>query len=186
MVKGVRRMRDYLKYAGILFAITFVTALLLGVVNNFTAPVIEQYNTDKEKAAIETVVEGKIDMSTAKEYEVEGKSTVQKVTSYTNDSEDTVYAVKAVPTGYAGDIEMMIGLDDECKVTGIEIIKMSETPGLGAKAKGNAQWLQQFMGEGSDKLDAITGATITSRAVQSGVEDAKKQVSTILGGADFE
>lgn len=179
-------MRDYLKYAGILFAITFVTALLLGVVNNFTAPVIEQYAADKEKAAIETVVEGKIDMSTAKEYKIEGKSTVQQITSYVNDSEDVVYAVKAVPVGYAGDIEMMIGLDDECKVTGIEIIRMSETPGLGAKAKGNAQWLEQFMGKGSEKLDAITGATITSKAVQSGVEDAKKQVRSIVGGANFE
>ncbi len=179
-------MRDYMKYAGILFAITFVTALLLGVVNKFTAPVIAQYGEEKVKAAIEAVVEGKIDLSTAKEYKVEGDSTVQQITSYVNNSEDVVYAVKSVPVGYAGDIEMMIGLDKDCKVTGVEIINMSETPGLGAKAKGNAEWLSQFLGKGQEKLDAITGATITSKAVQTGVEDAKKQVEAIAGGVDFE
>ena len=45
-------MRDYVKYAGILFAITFVTALLLGVVNNITAPVIADYNVKKETAYV--------------------------------------------------------------------------------------------------------------------------------------
>lgn len=179
-------MRDYVKYAGILFAITFVTALLLGVVNNFTAPVIEKNTADKMTAAVETVVEGKIDSATAIEHTVQGESTVQQITSYVNDSDKTVYAVKAVPTGYAGGIEMMVGLDEAGNVTGVEIITMSETPGLGAVAKGNTQWLSQFLGEGKDELDAITGATITSKAVQQGVNDAKSQVMKIMGGAEVE
>lgn len=179
-------MRDYVKYAGILFAITCVTALLLGVVNMFTAPVIEKYGEDKVKAAVETVVEGNIDVTTAVEYEVDGESTVEQITSYVNSEGKTVYAVKSVPVGYAGDIEMMIGFDDQCMVTGVEIINMSETAGLGANAKGNTKWLSQFMGEGQDKLDALTGATVTSKAVEKGIKDARLQIEKIVGGADVE
>lgn len=181
-------MRDYVKYAGILFAITLVTALLLGVVNHFTAPVIEQNTADKLKVAAEAVVEGKIDLSTALKHDVQGTSCVTEITSYINDSGKTVYAVKAVPVGYGGDIEMMIGLNDSGLITGVEIINMSETPGLGAVAKGNKQWLSQFIGEGDDELDAITGATITSKAIELGVKDAKQQVLNLVltGGEEVE
>ena len=179
-------MRDYVKYAGILFAITFVTALLLGVVNNFTAPVIENFKNEKMKAAIEVVVDGNIAVATEEKHDVEGESSVQEITSYMNDKGSKVYAVKAVPVGYAGDIEMMIGLNSDGKVTGVEIINMSETAGLGANAKGNTEWLAQFLGKGKDKLDSITGATITSKAVQKGVNDARAQVEKIAGGVDVE
>jgi len=179
-------MRDYIKYAGILFAITFVTALLLGVVNNFTAPVIENFKNEKMRAAIEVVVEGKIDVATEKKYDVDGESTVTEITSYVNDSGNVVYAVKAIPVGYAGDIEMMVGVNNQGMVTGVEIINMSETAGLGANAKGNTQWLSQFLGKGNDKLNTITGATITSKAVQKGVDDARAQVEKIAGGVAVE
>lgn len=179
-------MRDYVKYAGILFAITLVVALLLGVVNMFTAPVIEQNNVNKLNMAVEAVVEGKIDANTARDYAVQGESTVKQITSYKNDSDKIVYAVRAVPVGYGGDIEMMIGFNEAGLVTGVEIINMSETPGLGAVAKGNTKWLSQFMGEGSEELDAITGATITSEAIKKGVDDAKVQVMNIIGGAGNE
>ena len=179
-------MRDYVKYAGILFAITLITALLLGVVNLFTAPVIEKNSADNLKLATEVVVDGEIDNSPATNYPVEGKSTVQSITSYINSEDRIVYAVKVVPAGYGGDIEMMIGFNNRGMVTGIEIINMSETPGLGAVAKDNEQWLSQFMGKGQDELDAITGATITSKAIQQGVNDARAQVMRIVGGAEFE
>ena len=179
-------MRDYVKYAGILFAITFVVALLLGVVNMLTASVIEQNTADKLKLAVQAVVDGEIDYSTAADHPVEGESTVKEITSYITLGDKVVYAVKAVPVGYGGDIEMMIGLDGNGLVTGVEIINMSETPGLGAVAKGNAQWLSQFMGKGKGELDAITGATITSKAVEQGVADARKQVLRISGGGALE
>ncbi len=179
-------MRDYVKYAGILFAITLVTALLLGVVNNFTAPVIEKNTEKKLTLAIESVVEGKIDTSTAKSFDPQGETTVTEITSYINDADKTVYAVRTSPTGYGGDIEMIVGLNDTGMVTGVEIINMSETPGLGAAAKGNEKWLSQFLGEGKEQLDAITGATITSKAVRLGVDDARQQVLKITGGAEVE
>ena len=50
-------MRDYIKYAGILFAITFVTAFLLGVVNKVTSPVIAEYNVKKERNELAKVTQ---------------------------------------------------------------------------------------------------------------------------------
>lgn len=179
-------MRDYVKYAGILFAITLVTALLLGVVNTYTAPVIEKYKENKAKAAIEAVVKGKIDVSTEKVINIKTKSTVVKIVSYKNDGNEIVYAVKSVPSGYAGDIEMMIGFDYKGHVTGVEIVSMSETAGLGANAKGNTKWLAQFMGKGQEKLDSLTGATVTSEAIQLGIDDARARIAEIVGGAEDE
>jgi len=179
-------MRDYIKYAGILFAITLVVGVLLGLVNMFTAPVIEQNNKDKQNMAVEAVVEGEIDYSTMAHHPVDGESTVREIKSFITVDDKIVYAVKAVPVGYGGDIEMMIGFDATGLVTGVEIISMSETPGLGAVAKGNDKWLSQFMGKGTEELDAITGATITSEAIKKGVDDAKIQIMNIVGGAEVE
>lgn len=80
--------------------------------------------------------------------------------------------------GYAGPVDMLIGIDLKGKVTGVRILKMQETPGLGLKAN-EIKFLSQFNNKTiSDKLkakfdiQAITGATITSQAVCEGVRAA--------------
>ncbi len=84
------------------------------------------------------------------------------------------------PKGYAGPIDMIVGIDLKGKVTGVQILSMSETPGLGLNAK-NETFLKQFSGKsGDDKLKAkedikaLSGATITSNAVSLGVKEALK------------
>ncbi|KAF0134858.1 MAG: electron transport complex protein RnfG [Candidatus Saganbacteria bacterium] len=86
--------------------------------------------------------------------------------------------VEALPKGYAGNINMLVGIDENNKVTGVKIITMNETPGLGANA-ADANFLRQFIGKSqSDRfvpkedIQALTGATITSRAVCNGVKEA--------------
>lgn len=82
--------------------------------------------------------------------------------------------------GYAGTIRFMVGVDRERHVTGLYVLLQSETPGLGTKAKEKAWW-GQFLGKGQDNFefkvkkdggdaDAITAATITSRAVTNQVD----------------
>ncbi len=89
------------------------------------------------------------------------------------------YAVKVAPNGFGGTIEMMVGISADGQVLGISIISHSETPSLGAVAAADSAagqaFRDQFVGyDGS--LDAISGATITSKAVASGVEAALKCV----------
>ena len=81
----------------------------------------------------------------------------------------------ATETGYSGLLSLVFGIDDAGKVQGIRLLEMRETPGLGTKA-GDADYLDQYLGKGLDDFDfrvqkdggqveAISGATITSRAV---------------------
>ncbi len=82
--------------------------------------------------------------------------------------------------GYSGEIKMLIGMSMKGKIEGLYIINQTETPGLGNKIAA-AEFTDQFRGltekeaclasDGSDgKIDAVTAATISSRAVTGGVK----------------
>ncbi len=89
--------------------------------------------------------------------------------------------------GYAGPVEVHVGMDNNHTLTGISVggAAFAETQGFGAKAKEPA-FAQQFAGKSvpvtlGDNIDAISGATITSGAVQNAVNTAARAM-----GADFE
>jgi Na+-translocating ferredoxin:NAD+ oxidoreductase subunit G len=86
------------------------------------------------------------------------------------------YAVKAAPRGYGGEIVMLVGIDPELRIKGMKILSQRETPGLGTNVE-KPKFRQQFIGKGiqdafepKKDIDAITGATISSRAVCEGVK----------------
>lgn len=85
--------------------------------------------------------------------------------------------------GFGGDIGVMVGFNlDSDKITGVAVTTHSETPGLGARAKDDPKFVAQFKGlpaTGTVKvtgdggsINAISGATITSKAVCGGVGEA--------------
>ena len=88
---------------------------------------------------------------------------------------------------------MLVGIGTDYKVKGIEILSHSETAGLGAKAtdsnfkdrfKEKNPYITVVKGEtqSPDEVQAITGATITSRAVASGVGEAYNLLQKVKGG----
>ena len=94
---------------------------------------------------------------------------------YTIYSDDTLvgYAFLATGKGYGGDIDILVGLEDEQTLKGITIVTQSETPGLGSKIIENS-FVSEFVGANIDaiflkkdggQIDAITGASISSEAV---------------------
>lgn len=90
---------------------------------------------------------------------------------------ETGYVIGTLTTGYAGNISMLIGVSNEGTVTGLQIRNMHETYGLGQEALTDWQFLAQFLnttGEAAvgDNIDAITGATVTSKAVTRSVNSA--------------
>ncbi len=105
--------------------------------------------------------------------------------------------------GYGGDISFSVGLDTTGVVTGISILSIEETPGLGMKAKEDS-FINQYVdkngsfvvdkdspSENDNKIDGISGATITSRAMTDGVNGAVVAYSCIsitetTGGASNE
>ena len=112
---------------------------------------------------------------------------------------DIGFVVETVTYGYAGEITMLVGVNNAGKVTGLVVSKAHETFGLGGKALTDHVFLSQFLNKsgsfevatvGADafsgataeavSVDAITGATVTSKAVVRCVNSAVAYVT----GAD--
>ena len=97
------------------------------------------------------------------------------------------YVVETMsPNGFGGALDMMAGVDNDGNVTGIAIISHAETSGLGSKST-DPEWQAQFKGVNGTigvtkdgyQINAITGSTITSRAVCDGVNAAIAVVETL-------
>ena len=159
-----------------LLLITAVVAAALAGVNSVTAPVIAQLKAEKIQNAIEQVLPGGGE-SVAFTDDTGWVSNVYK--------SDSGYAVEVTPTtGFNGAITMMVGIDTEGKILGISVVSQTETAGLGAVCAATTSagegFRGQFVGMGGEikvdkdggDVDAITGATITSRAICDGVNAA--------------
>ena len=90
---------------------------------------------------------------------------------------ETGYVIGTSTAGYAGTICMLIGVHNDGYVTGLQVRSMEETYGLGAEALTDWEFLAQFLrteGEltvGTD-INALTGATVTSKAITRCVNSA--------------
>ena len=164
----------------VLLVISLVTSLLLGVANELTAPAIAANEKPKNDAAMAAVLPA--DGYTQVEYTGDD-ATVDAVYQ----AGDAGYVVQVSPAGsFSGTLTIMVGVDSSATVTGVEIVKTGETSGLGANASKPA-FKDQFKGvtgnaavtKDGGTIDAITGATITSRAVSNGVNSALAVVASM-------
>lgn len=90
---------------------------------------------------------------------------------------ETGYIVETLTYGYAGNIRMLIGVHNDGYVTGLQVRDMEETYGLGAEALTDWEFLAQFLHTEGDaevgtNIDAISGATVTSKAITRSVNSA--------------
>ncbi len=92
-------------------------------------------------------------------------------------------------SGYGGPIVIKVGIDNNLQVKGVRILEHNETPGLGAKITDN-KFLNQFIGKTGNELslrkyhsegtiDAVTGATISSKAVTEGIVEMIEKVRSL-------
>ena len=100
---------------------------------------------------------------------------------------DNGYVIETAVQGYVDEIVMLVGVSNEGSVTGLVIRDMHETPGVGTKALKDWQFLAQFLKTEGDaqigtNVDAISGATVTSKAVAKSVNSAVAFVT----GADAD
>lgn len=165
----------------VLTLIAIVAGAGLAYVNSITKDTIAQIKKENEEQAIKDVLkDDKVKIVDSQE--VDGMTVYQ--------AENGSVAVKAVDpqnASFGGDLTIMVGFDNECKILGYSILETKETPGLGAKA---AEWFQEG-GKGSiigltpgvdnvtvskdgGDVDAITASTITSRSFLSAVNAALK------------
>lgn len=195
-------MKEMLKNAGILIAITVIAGFILGAVYQITKEPIAQA---EEKAAMEAYKEVFADASDFTETEVSAKSVLAEGGYGATDidkvleakgTDGTLLGYVLVITnheGYGGDIQFTLGISVDGTTNGISILSISETPGLGMEAENVLK--PQFAGKNveqfiytktgavsEEQIDAISGATITTNAVTNGVNAGLYYFRTVLEG----
>ncbi len=167
-------MRDLVKMGGVLFIVCGLSAAALAVVNIVTRePIAAQVEIERREAF-------QMVMPVAEDFR-------ERVTGVEWDALKGGKAIGAVISistqGYGGPIAIAVGLDHEDRLTGMRVLAHNETPGLGAKITA-AGFSGQFKGlqtaalklkkddPAAGQVDAITAATISSRAVTNAIRAA--------------
>ena len=161
-----------------LLAICTVSSLLLALVYNQTKPVIDAHTWEKTSAAMQVVLP-------ADEYAAEeGFTATKSVTSLyraVSGGETVGYVCEVTSNGFGGAMSLVVGMDLYGKVTGVSVVKHSETKNIGTKVVESPQVLAGFAGlsapitvngGGENSFDAVSGATYSSRGVADGVNAA--------------
>lgn len=191
-----------------LCVITLIAGLLLGFVYNVTkAPIAAQEEKTKQEAYKAVFSDAaKFEPEKADQKEIQkvlkskglGQNTINEIAKAVDNSGKTLGYVFSVtnPEGYGGDVTLSVGVKNDGTVNGYETLTINETAGLGMKAKED-EFKSNFKNKKADtftvvkdgsgknddsKIDAISGATITSRAVTSGVNSCVAYAQTLKGG----
>ena len=196
-------MNALIKDALKLVIITVVAGLVLGAVYGITKGPIADQEAKAQMEAYKTVFPKASDFKEVDGFSEEAASKIIAA------NENPVEAVDAsgealgyifnitTSKGYGGDIQLTVGIQSDGTVSGYSVLSISETAGLGMKAKDDPSWGKQFAGKkvesfsvvkdgsgsGDDaKIDAISGATITSKAVTGAMNSCLAYFQSLEGG----
>ena len=173
-----------------------IVAGLLGLVNGVTAGPIAQINQQKTEQAMAQVVSDPSSFQAVAELPqtaVDAATAAGGTLTELYDGQGAGYVLKVVASGSQGNIEMMVGVDGDGVVTGVSIVDNSETAGIGSKVMENEPLasgtgvLDQFAGKSAadgtlavgTNVEAITGATVSTRGVTTGVNAALAAVAAL-------
>lgn len=155
-----------------------VCALVLWLSAAVLAPIAREKKEQERQTILSTLLPG-AGTFTPEEYTGEDASIAAVYKA------DNGYVIETVTAGYAGDITMLVGVYNDGSIAGLVVRDMQETYGLGMGALSNVDFLSQFLWNGTsftvgENVDALAGATVTSKAVAKGVTAA----SAFVTGAD--
>lgn len=203
-------MKEMMKNSGILFAITLIAGLVLGLTYQGTKDTITLRQEEDKKAAYREVftdAENFIEIADfmtednrqtldAAGYEMESIDEIWQAVDKSGNSLGYVFAI-TTKEGYGGDIRFAAGIRNDGTVNGISILDINETAGLGMNAekvlkpqfegKAARSFVYTKTGAVSDgEIDAISGATITTNAFVNGINCALTYFYDVMGGGSVE
>lgn len=202
-------MNKILKNTVILTIITLVSGVALGGVYQITKEPIAKAQEEAKQEAYQQVFEDadafevlKVDAQEAADAVasagVDDGAVIDEAVEAIQGGETIGYVITSTdPNGYGGDIQVSVGIQSDGTVSGIAILSISETAGLGMKA-AEPDFYEQYSGKQTDhfyvskdggageEIDAISGATITSRAVTGAVNSSLGYFQNVLGGSADE
>lgn len=203
-------MKGMIKDALILFAITLIAGLMLGVVNDITKEPIAQQEQKAKNEACQNVFAAAVSFEAQ---ELADSAQIEQVLTDAGISGadiDELMAAKDASgallgyvitvtdhEGYGGDIQFSMGITNEGTLNGISLLSISETAGLGMRAgevlvpqfadKNVSKFTYTKTGATADsEIDAISGATITTNAVVNGVNAGLAYFDKILKGGSAQ
>ena len=180
-------MREMVKMVVVLTLISAVSGGLLAALKNGTKDRIEYQQLKFVKGpAILDILEGASNDPIVDRFKLEDADGIERsffVGVFNGEPRTVVF--ESTGKGYGGDIGVMVGVDTQNdQILGVGVTTHSETPGVGSKAKTDPAFAAQFKDrslEGAFKVkadggqvDALSGATITSRGVAMALTDAEK------------
>nr|WP_294463642.1 RnfABCDGE type electron transport complex subunit G [uncultured Sellimonas sp.] len=199
-------MNKIIKNTIILTIITLISGVALGAVYQITKAPIANAQEEAKQEAYKQVFEDAdsfealdVDADEAAEAVkaagVDDGATIDEAVEAKQGGETMGYVITATdPNGYGGDIQVSVGIETDGTVNGIAILSINETAGLGMKAS-EPEFYEQYSGKQTDhfyvskdggegeEIDAISGATITSRAVTGAVNASLGYFQNVLGGS---
>lgn len=161
----------------VLVIICVVAAGLLALTNQATAPIIE------ENARVEAEQTRKAVLPTATEFEEITCEEEWGIDSAYRDVGGSGFVFTASAKGYGGDVVVTMGVDSQGKILAVKVDASSETQGIGSKT-AQVEYTDTLIGMDAATLqvDTITGATFSSKAVKTSVENALKAFEAVKGG----
>lgn len=169
--------KDILKITLNLVIIYLIGGLLLAAVYAKTSPVIYKKTLEETEKALKELMPEAKNITKAGEWAPEHKHASYYEAK--NDNEVLGYVAESYGKGYSSFIHLLIAVDKDFKIKQVKILGHAETPGLGDEVE-KPYFINQFSGkdlehlvllktETKDMIQAISGATISSRAVTNGV-----------------
>lgn len=168
-------MKKSIRIVVTLCLITALVGAMLAFVNLMTKDRIAEQNQKAMDKAVAVI------FGECKTEEIAGTydAPVSKVYDVKVAEESVGWCVFVKPKGYGGTVEMMVGISPEGAVCGISIVSHAETPNLGTKVVENKNYLDSYLDKTEpmnfgDGVEAVSGATRSSKAVRDGVNAALK------------
>lgn len=180
--------KDIIKPVCVLLAICVIIPLALSLTNKVTADKIAELEEKNSRETMANLIEA--DEFTENELEDGGESFTYYIA--VKDGETVGFIFKTAEKGYGGDVSVMTAVNPDGTVKSVAILDVSnETPGLGQNAAKESFYTQyegkksgiSLLKNGADsaknEVNAVTGATITSTAVNKAVNTALEQFESV-------
>ena len=179
-------MREMIKMLIVLTILATLSGGLLAAIRDNTKDRIENQVLEFVKGpAIRSILEGATNDPIVDRFQIKDGDVEHTIFVGVLEGEPRAVTFETSGKGYGGDVGLMVGIDTkDNKIIGVGVTTHAETPGMGAKAQTDPSFVAQFRelplegqvnvtGDGGS-INAISGATITSRAVCSATNDALK------------
>ncbi|NLP46683.1 MAG: RnfABCDGE type electron transport complex subunit G [Epulopiscium sp.] len=178
-------MNETLKMGLILCLITVLSGFSLGMVYEVTKEPIAQQKIKTHQEAMKAVLPEVETFELIESDDFSAQYGIKEIQIGYKGTQIIGYVMQVITKGYGGEIEMMVGINQEGIIQGVKIVQHAETAGLGANAK-EPSFLNQYVNKSAEQslwvtkstptndqeVEAITGATITTEAVTSGINNA--------------